>query len=671
MKRKERLPELLAPAGSYEAMLAAVEGGADAVYLGGKAFGARAFADNFDLAALSETVRYCHLYGVRVYVTVNTLLYDRELSAALDFCRDLSDIGADAVISADLGLISLIRRFLPQLPVHASTQMSVHSLSGAQTAADLGAERVVLARELSLADISYITERCRAEVEIFLHGALCVCYSGQCLFSSMVGGRSGNRGACAQPCRLPYNGQNNYPLSLRDLSLARYIPELIRSGVSSLKIEGRMKSPSYVYGVTSVYRRLLDEERAATDAEEKYLSDLFSRGGFTDGYFVGHPERPMTGVRSAADKERTKQTEERTFSPLRHAVRAEVTVRRGAPSRLTLTDGEKSVTVTGDIPLPAQNAPLDPPRLASRLSKMGNTFLSLPAEDVCVHLDDGLYLSPGAVNALRRAAAEAFCFTGRTAAAAVTVPSLPPVAAQKKRTAQFLSADTYRALDAETKAFFDTVFLPVTDGTDLCGATGVYLPPVIKDGAEADDICEKTADAARRGAVYALVGNIGQIQTAVAAGLVPVGDFRLNICNRHTAEVYRKMGVSDLILSPELTLPMIRDIGGGTLVYGRVSLMITERCFAIENGGCRRCGHVSLVDRIGKKFPILREYPHRSLILNAVPTYMGDRTDDLRRYGVLWEHFLFTTESPAEVRDVVRAWKCGLPLSAKVRRVGK
>ena len=281
MKRKNDLPELLAPAGSFEALRAAVSAGADAVYIGGKSFGARAFAKNFDIDEIKRATELCHLHGVKIYVTVNTLVFDRELSELSDFAEELYRIGVDAIISADLGAIAEIRRRVPNMEIHASTQMSLHNAEGADAAAALGCERVVLARELSEKDIREVTEKCKTETEVFLHGALCVCHSGQCLFSSLVGGRSGNRGECAQPCRLPFG--KGYPLSLKDLSLSAHIKSLIDSGVASLKIEGRMKSPDYVYKVTSIYRRLLDENRNASKTEETELKRIFSRGGFTDG----------------------------------------------------------------------------------------------------------------------------------------------------------------------------------------------------------------------------------------------------------------------------------------------------------------------------------------------------------------------------------------------------
>ena len=251
MFRKNTLPELLSPAGDIDCLYAAVAAGADAVYVGGKRFGARAFAKNFDILELALAVEYCHLHGVKLYVTVNTLIEDKEMAEAVAYGAELYRIGVDALIVADVGLIRALRRYVPDLELHASTQLSAHSTSGVEASASLGVSRAVVARELSLTDIKSVVESSSLEIEVFLHGALCVCHSGQCLFSSIVGGRSGNRGECAQPCRLPYNG-GKYPLSLKDLALCDHIPALIESGVASLKIEGRMKSPDYVYTVTSI-----------------------------------------------------------------------------------------------------------------------------------------------------------------------------------------------------------------------------------------------------------------------------------------------------------------------------------------------------------------------------------------------------------------------------------
>lgn len=300
---RKALPELLAPAGSIEAARAAVEAGADAIYLGGTMLNARMNAKNFSDGEMREVITYCHENGVCVYVTLNTAVYDRELAEALEYAGKLYVWGVDGLIVADLGLASLIRRYYPALPLHASTQASGHSVECAEKLQSLGFCRMVCAREMTKTEIDRLCADSPIETEQFIHGALCVSQSGQCLASAMIGGRSGNRGACAQPCRMQYNG--SYPLSLKDSALARYVPDLIKSGVASLKIEGRMKSPAYVYGVVEIYRKLLDEGRAADDSEMKRLAALFSRGGFTDGYYTDRVGGDMLGIRSDDDKQAT------------------------------------------------------------------------------------------------------------------------------------------------------------------------------------------------------------------------------------------------------------------------------------------------------------------------------------------------------------------------------
>ena len=672
MYRKNILPELLAPAGDMECLYAAVAAGADAIYVGGKRFGARAFAKNFEIDELASAVRYCHLRGVRLYVTLNTLIEDIEMADAVAYAAELYRIGVDALIVADLGVIAAIRRQVPDLELHASTQMSLHSSAGVSAAAELGVSRAVVARELSLDSIRSIVENSPLEIEVFLHGALCVCHSGQCLFSSMVGGRSGNRGECAQPCRLPFNG-GKYPLSLKDLSLANHIPELIESGVASLKIEGRMKSPDYVYTVTSIYRRLLDEHRPANPAERDLLSRAFSRGGFTDGYFVGRTAKGMTGIRSEADKAATKSLDTKSFTPIKTPVRAYVRLTLGEPAEMTITDGNKTVTAYGLEPARAENSPLTAESVAARLAKMGNTLLSLDPSDIEIALDDNINLPPSALNALRRTAAEAFESCNRQLEEVIYKPLRPTDRAERLTTAQFFSAEAYNAASRHRvmKQVVDIAFLPHTSDTELISsAGGVYLPPVILDG-EWDEVKNRLENIRKSGIMYALVSNIAQISAVKSLGFEVFGDFRLNVTNSESRIAYEKMGVSHQILSPELTLPKARDIGGGLITYGRIPLMVTERCFISENFGCDRCGSASLVDRKGEKFPIIRLEPHRNIIFNSLPTYMGDRAEELRSYRIEWGHLIFSTESEREITSALTAISGGAPLACRTRRVGR
>ncbi len=674
MFRKTNLPELLAPAGDIDCLYAAVAAGADAVYVGGKRFGARAFAKNFELDELRQAVRYCRLHGVKLYVTLNTLIEDREMADAVAYAAELYRIGVDALIVADLGVMAAIKRYVPGLELHASTQMFVHNSLGAAAAFDLGASRAVLARELTLREIRSAVENSPCEIEVFLHGALCVCYSGQCLFSSLVGGRSGNRGECAQPCRLPYNG-GKYPLSLRDLSLADHIPALIESGVASLKIEGRMKNPEYVYSVVSVYRRLLDENRSATPAENELLRRAFSRGGFTDGYLTGKTEKNMTGIRSESDKQDSRSLAPTFLAPKKARVFATAEFRLGKPSKMTITDGTRSVSAYGDIPVPAENSPLTVENVGARLCKMGNTNLSLAPEDITLEIDGEINLPPSAINALRRNAVMLFESCER---------ELPPFEYEPKKSpkfpnapavsAQFMSEEGFAsALENNEKMLsgIDIAFLSLASNVELLvRAGGVYLPPVCFDS-ETKELRKKLEIARKNGVMYALVSNIGQIALAKELGFRLVGDFRLNVTNGESADIYRRMGIEHLILSPELTLPKARDIGGGLITYGRIPLMITERCFIRENFGCKNCASACLTDRKGEKFPIMREEGHRNLILNSLPTYMGDRRDELSSNRLTSTHLIFTVEGGEEICNILKSHNEGASLVGRVRRIGR
>ena len=356
--------ELLSPAGHWEAMVAAVQSGADSVYFGCGGFNARRGAKNFTPEELSPAVAYCHLRGVKVYLTVNTLVTDRELATAGDLLRQASRAGVDAVIVQDWGLAALAREIVPDLPLHGSTQMTVHSLAGVEAAAKLGMGCVVLSREVSREDMAYICRHSPIKIEVFAHGALCMCYSGQCAMSALIGGRSGNRGGCAQPCRLPYRldeGKAGHPLSLKDACLVSHLRELRDMGVSILKLEGRMKRPEYVAVVTEIYARLLREDRLPTGEELRELEQAFSRQGFTDGYWRGRPGPGMFGVRPEGER-----TPEELFQVARAAysredrrtvpVAMEAAVLAGAPARLTVTDGEgRSAAAQGPVPEAARS----------------------------------------------------------------------------------------------------------------------------------------------------------------------------------------------------------------------------------------------------------------------------------------------------------------------------
>ncbi len=664
MPEHRTLPELLAPAGSPEALRAAIEGGADAVYFGGPSFNARMRAANFTADNMAENIDLCHAYGVRVYVTLNTLCTDRELPAFLDGAELALTAGADALIVADLGGAAAIRAAFPRAELHASTQASGHGIAAARELKKLGFSRMVLARETDAANMGRFVRESGLETEVFVHGALCVSHSGQCLFSSLVGGRSGNRGECAQPCRLP-DAKGKYPLSLKDLSLAEHLPTLIDMGVASLKIEGRLKSPAYVRDVTAIWRRLLDEARGATPAEMTKLAAIFSRGGFTDGYFTRRIDKKMMGVRREEDK-----AESRELAPFSGITRKiplsmHCVMRQNVPMTLTVQAGERQATVAGDLPAVARTAPLSAEDLRKNLGKLGGTPYTATA--ITVELEEGLMLPISRLNALRRDAIAALT-PQKTRPVRGDMPIFAPVGKRPTRPcARFLDA---AQITETAQRFFEHIYLPSEAYTPA--ADGVILPPVIFDS-EREGVAADLKRAAAAGAKHALVGNIGHLSLVTEAGLIPHGDFRLNVTNSAAVDTLLQMGFADVILSPELTLPQIRDMQGpvDAIIYGRIPLMILEKCAGEAVGSCEACreNKNQLVDRRGEKFPILRLPPHRSLVLNSRPTVMSDKRRELTAAGIAGGHFLFTLESPARVDAIIAAYKNGTPLGGQVRRI--
>ncbi len=671
--RKGAIPELLAPAGSFKALCAAIDGGADAVYFGAPSFNARMRAQNFSLEELGEAFRLCRAYGVKSYVTLNTLMLDREAEDFVKTAELILSMGADAAIVADLGGAAYLKKYLPELELHASTQMSCHSAAGAEALSELGFSRVVCARELSLENIRSVVDKSPVEIEMFVHGALCVSHSGQCLFSSLVGGRSGNRGECAQPCRLPFKagGKDSYPLSLKDLCLAPYIPQIIDSGVASLKIEGRMKAPEYVRAVTSVYRRLLDEGRGADGEEIKYLASVFSRGGFTDGYFTSNISHKMLGIRSDENKENSRALE--IFDKITRKIPIDISASFEAdkPCELSMTRGSRTVTVFGDAPERAINAPVTRESVEKNLTKLGNT--PFEAKNVEISLAGELMLPLSKLNALRREAVELLLASPAREEREIKLGDRSRRKAQpQKRTARFLSAD--QVTDG-AKEYFDEIYLPVL-GFEMprgCqGKVGVILPAVITDSEE-KQVAELLKNAASAGATFALVGNLGHLAMAREAGLCARGDHRLNIFNGMAAGELEALGIDEFISSPELTLAQARDIGGSAIVYGRVPLMTVEKCVIKEVSDCDECarGRAYLTDRRGIKFPVFREFDHRNIIYNSFPTYMADREEELVKNGITYRHFIFSDESPREVDSVIRRYREHAPPceGQKVRRI--
>ena len=678
------LPELLSPAGSKDAFFAAVDGGADAIYLGGTSFNARINAKNFTREELSDCVRLAHTYGVKVYTTLNTLLFDKEKEGFLACAEEMAECGIDAFIVADLGAATLLRNHLPEMELHASTQMSAHNAAAGIALQNMGFSRLVPARELSFEDIKTLVSDNPLEVEIFTHGALCVSHSGQCLFSSIVGGRSGNRGLCAQPCRLPYScsgcsSKNSYPLSLKDLSLAPHVTKILDSGVHSLKIEGRMKSPEYVRGVTAIWRTLLDEQRDATPAEMQKLSDIFSRGGFTDGYFTRNINKKMLGVRSQSDKDASLTADKFTKITRKLPINMSVSLKADTPCTLTLNYKNITVTAEGDVPMQAINAPLDEDSIRRSITKLGDTPFA--PENITISLDEGLMLPISKLNNLRRSAVEKLV-------AVLTEKHIPtlqkadlPLSSSPRRTqkiGRFLFASQ---ITDKAKEYFDRTFLPLERYDSI--ADGFILPPVIFDS-EKSSVQKLIDEAVNKGASCAMVGNIGNVSLLENKGLEIFGDFRFNVTNSHSVAELESFGVSNITLSPELTLPQIRDIRGDTavIVYGKLPLMTLEKCIIRDLYGCECCDkymscrnfgdtakHIEITDRRGFTFPVIREWQHRNVIYNSAPTYMADKQSDLAKARISNQVFMFTTETEQEVDNVIRRYKNQLPADGQIRRI--
>ena len=658
-----RLPELLCPAGSYDALCAAIEGGADAVYMGGVAFNARINAKNFTEDELKRGIALAHSYGTKVYIAANTLIYDRELDGFLSAAEHAYKCGADALIVADMGAARAVRSRM-DIELHASTQLSGHGSAAARLLGEAGFSRMVCAREMSADDIRAFVDSSPLECEVFVHGALCVCHSGQCLFSSLVGGRSGNRGECAQPCRLPFKvkGREAYPLSLKDLTLAAYIPELCDIGVASLKIEGRMKSPEYVCNVTRIWRRLLDEKRGATPEDIRELEAVFSRGGFTDGYFTRRIGRKMLGVRSEEQKQVTRELEPFVGIKRKVGIDMSAAILSDTPAMLTLTrkDNGESVSVTGEIPQAARTAPIDASVVRRSLLKLGDTpFI---AENTDIAVGEGLMMPVSALNALRRKGIEELMARSAPERAEMTRDgkvSYPTGKRTRVRTAVFYDPEE---IPESAYEYFNILYTPLEKYKG--NTSGVILPPVIFDS-EMPKIEAMLAEAKRAGAEHILLSNLGHIRLARKSGLTLHGDFRLNVCNSASAAYMESIGIEDVVLSPELTMAQMRDVGGRTsaCVYGRAPLMITEKCVGKEISDCDTCtsGRATLTDRRGVVFPVLRLFEHRSMIVNSVPFYMADKQAELDRYGISMRHFIFTVETKKEAENVITAYAKKLP----------
>lgn len=660
--------EILAPVGGQEQLLAAVRCGADAVYLGAKGFNARRNAENFGEGSLAEAVAYCHGRNVRVYVTVNTLITDDERPALLDTLEEVADSGADAIIVQDLAVASLARKHCPSLELHASTQMTIHNAAGLDAIAELGFTRAVLARELTVKEIAAMHQHSDIQLEVFVHGALCMSVSGACYLSSMLGGRSGNRGLCAQPCRLDFQSDGRaYALSLKDLSAFGHLEALGAAGVHSLKIEGRMKRPEYVAAAVTACRQAL----AGEPYDLETLEAAFSRGGFTDGYLTGKRNLSMFGTRGHEDV----QASQRVQKPLallyqheRHAVPVDMTLSLAAnvPAVLDITDGEHAMQAEGPVAEAAIAAPTDHDRAARSLSKTGESPFYL--RNLTLHNEQGLMLPASALNAMRRDALSALL-------ALREGPHPKPFLAQTEEPipAHHTTGFPYYRLRFESASQIpdslttnDQIVLPLTEITPelaamYAGQLLAEIPALVFPDTQGS-LADLLSRVANMGVQHALCHNLGAIKLAQAAGLAPHGGYGLNILNSTALAAYASIGLADATVSFELHAKKIENLGGtlprGAIVYGYLPLMQLRCCPAAGPKGCGSCnGHPTLTDRKGMTFPLLCHDRAFSTLLNSVPLNLSGEA----LQGVDFYTLRFTKETAAECRRVLDDFRSGTP----------
>ena len=670
--------EILAPAGSMEAVHAAVQNGANAVYLGCGMFNARQSAKNFTPEGLAEAVRYCHIRGVQVHLTLNTLVSDREMPELAKLIRHAALCGVDAFIVQDLGVVQQCLAIAPHIPIHGSTQMSVHSLPGVRLLAAWGLKRVVLSRELSREEIRYICQGSPIEIEVFCHGALCMCYSGQCYLSAAIGGRSGNRGRCAQPCRQSYgygNWKNEYPLSLKDNCLVHSLQDLENMGVTSVKLEGRMKRPEYVAAVTSVYSHAA-AGNPVTPAMMERLMSAFNRQGFTAGYYQGRIGEQMFGTRQEEQENRAffkamRQTYEATEAS-RVPVTMEMEVTRNG-SRLSVQDPEGRVCeAIGPVPADAVSMPLTEQALADRLLKTGGTPYA--CNQVRVRVEPGLMLPVSAINAMRRDVLNMLTAKrGRTEPVSLGKPrKFMAYPGQRRAPGLTVQVTTREQITVSLlKMRPDILYVPLhilVGDIDLCRNLVRYvqvcavLPRIVHDG----DISRLIQDmrlVRSMGVEEVLVGNLGLMIPAREAGMDIRGDFGLNLYNSGAVNTIRDLELRSACLSFEMTLPQIRDVSKAVpceiLAYGRMPLMVTENCLIRGRTGKCTC-HLSpakLTDKTGADFPIIRDGNScRSVLLNGKKLSWLDRQEELGRLGLWAIRVYFTTENPKEVDQVMATY---------------
>ncbi len=660
--------EVLAPAGGPETVIAAVRAGADAVYFGAPGFNARRNAENFGRAEMKEAIEFCRIRGVKTYLTLNTLIADGEMTAALEEARYAYNCGIDAVIVQDLGLARLLREHLPRLPLHASTQISVHSSEALPILKNLGFCRVVPAREMDKEALKVFCKKAKEldiEVEVFVHGALCMCLSGQCYLSAMLGGRSGNRGLCAQPCRLEFSvpGGTGNDLSLKDMSILEHIEELRKMGVTSLKIEGRMKRPEYVAAAVSVARATVDKTPVSADAK-RLLSGIFSRSGHTDGYFTGDTS-DMFGVRTSSDEKMSAELIKTAHELYRRdyqrvPIKIDFLLKQNEPVKITVADSDGNcATVLGDTPLIAEKRAVTVEQVRESFIKLGGTCYYL--DDLKADIDDGLFISAGVLNSLRREAVLLLDEQRKRSLDRDFYEEITVEPKQKKEVKGTKTVAVFKSVDQipQNVSLVDAVVLPVeTDFSKPNLPKDVILIADIPRGImhSQERIKNALVLAKQNGVKAAVAGNVAGITLAQSVGLPVIAGIGMNVFNSYSADSLKELGAAATVLSFELTADGIKnlqsDIPKGAVTYGRLPLMIFKNCPGKNGGGCKTCkGKAKLTDRKNKEFPVMCRGEF-SEMYNSVPLWNFDRLSEMK---VDFQLLLFTDEDSKRSEEVINA----------------
>ena len=648
--------ELLAPAGSMKALEAAVLCGADAVYLGGSLFNARASAVNFDDEELKTAVDFCHLRKVKVYVTVNILISDNEFNELDSFIRKINSIGVDGVIVQDIGVAMYIKKIAPDLRLHGSTQMTVYDVEGSKYLKELGFERVVLARELYAEKIKEISQISGIETEIFVHGAMCLCYSGQCLMSGIIGGRSGNRGRCAQPCRLKYqvDNKNGFLLSLKDMCLIKHLEEIESYGVTSLKIEGRMKGPEYVGTVVSTYRKYLDNNKRVSQEDYEKLEKIFYRGGFSDGYYKANKGREMF-CHTKPDNPYLRQDEK--FTIIEKYKKTNIffyfKARVGDMLHLTAVDeyGNTAEYLSDTILEVAKNSSASKDKIRENLSKLGDTVFNI--SNIEFDIDENVFIPTSEINKARREAT--------TSLENIIVNSFrredknikPYNINYKKLYNDFeltVMISDKEQLEAIRKTDCKRIYVPI-ELNDFKDDEIIVLPRITPDNL--DELLSRISNK------NVLVRNIGQLNIAKKHNKNIHLDFTMNVFNSYSCDFYKQEGINTITLSTELTLKQIKPLTDivecEAVIYGKLPMMITENCMLKTSVGCKHGGYI--YDRTNEGFLIKCLPECRNEIFNSKPIIMSDKMDDIKSSGIKYGRLNFVDENPEECIKIYNAYK--------------